>query len=112
ITLILVSLYSTAAFLLKIVIPLSLSRSLLSMINSPVSWLSRNTWVACKILSTRVVLPWSTWAMMAIFLICIICGLQRTGSVVFGFQRFLQNLRSGTRNILMSGFQPNEPGFI
>ena len=72
ITLIFTSLYVTEAFLLKMVIPRSFSRSLLSMIKSPVSWLSRKTLAVCKILSTRVVLPWSTWAIIAMFLIFII----------------------------------------
>lgn len=33
-------------------------------------WFSRKAWVALSIWSTSVVLPWSTWAMIAMFLIC------------------------------------------
>jgi len=35
--------------------------------------------VVCNILSTSVVLPWSTWAMIAMFLISIILFFQTSG---------------------------------
>src|SRR2546426_3319368 len=37
------------------------------MINVPTSWLSRKVWLCFKRASTSVVLPWSTWAMIATF---------------------------------------------
>ena len=71
--LILVPLYDTDTFLDTIVIPLSRSKSLLSMINSPVGRsLSLTTFPASIILSTNVVLPWSTCAIIAMFLISIL----------------------------------------
>src|SRR6478609_9100076 len=57
--------YRTAAFLARIVIPFSRSRSFESMTRSATSWLARNTPVCQSMASTNVVLPWSTWAMMA-----------------------------------------------
>src|SRR5438094_8496556 len=45
--------------------PFSRSRSLLSMISVPTSWLSRKVWLCFSSASTSVVLPWSTWAMIA-----------------------------------------------
>ena len=60
-------------FLAKIVIPLSLSWSLLSRMRSSKTWFSLKSFAEWIILSTKVVLPWSTWAMMAMFLIfCMI----------------------------------------
>ena len=47
--------------------PRSRSRSLESRIRSPWSWEARNWPDWRSIASTRVVLPWSTWAMMATF---------------------------------------------
>src|SRR5690606_13502792 len=70
--LILTSLYLTATFLETMVMPRSRSRSLLSRIRSPVCSLSLKRLVKCRILSTNVVFPWSTWAIIAMFLIfCI-----------------------------------------
>jgi hypothetical protein len=48
------------------VIPRSFSRSLESMARSSTRWLSRNVPDWRKSWSTSVVLPWSTWAMIAI----------------------------------------------
>ena len=45
--------------------PFSRSRSFESMISVPTSWLSRNVWLCFSNASTRVVFPWSTWAMIA-----------------------------------------------
>ncbi len=56
--------------------PRSRSRSLLSRISSPAFWFSRKRLPAKSILSTTVVLPWSTCAMIAMFLIfCIYVGV-------------------------------------
>ena len=55
----------TAVFLARIVMPFSRSRSMESMTRSLTSWLARNAPDCQSILSTRVVLPWSTWATMA-----------------------------------------------
>ena len=45
--------------------PFSRSRSVESMTRSTTSWLARNAPVWRSMASTRVVLPWSTWATMA-----------------------------------------------
>src|SRR5690606_2064808 len=66
------SLYFTDTFFETIVIPRSRSRSLLSNMSSPACSFSRKRLVKWRILSTSVVLPWSTCAMIAMFLIfCI-----------------------------------------
>src|SRR5574340_635291 len=48
------------------VMPRSFSRSLLSMTRSATCWWEANVPAWLSSLSTMVVLPWSTWAMMAI----------------------------------------------
>ena len=53
---------------LGIVIPFSRSRSIESITRSATSWPLRNAPVCHSIASTSVVLPWSTWAMIAMFL--------------------------------------------
>lgn len=63
--LIFLSLYVTAVFLDKIVIPRSRSRSLESMMRSSTFSFSRNTLLCANMESTSVVFPWSTCAMMA-----------------------------------------------
>ena len=50
----------------RMVMPRSRSRSLESMARSATRWFSRNEPDCCSSRSTSVVLPWSTWAMMAI----------------------------------------------
>src|SRR3954452_16002318 len=57
--------WRTAVFLARIVIPFSRSRSIESMTRSLTSWFSRNAPDCHSIASTRVVFPWSTWAMIA-----------------------------------------------
>ena len=47
------------------VMPRSRSRSFESMTRSATSWLARKTPLWRSRASTSVVLPWSTWAMMA-----------------------------------------------
>ena len=54
-----------AVFLARMVMPRSRSRSLESITRSATCWLSRKTCACRSRPSTRVVLPWSTWAMMA-----------------------------------------------
>src|SRR6478735_4340672 len=51
--------------LARMVMPRSRSRSFESITRSTVAALSRNTPVCLSMASTSVVLPWSTWAMMA-----------------------------------------------
>ena len=51
--------------LARMVMPRSRSRSLESMARSATFWLSRKAPDCFSSRSTRVVLPWSTWAMMA-----------------------------------------------
>jgi hypothetical protein len=54
-----------AVFFARIVIPRSRSRSLLSRMRSPARAASRKTFDCFNMPSTSVVLPWSTWAMIA-----------------------------------------------
>src|SRR5580698_9849305 len=54
-----------AVFLARIVIPRSRSSSFESMTRSTWCSLERNVPLCCSIASTSVVLPWSTWAMIA-----------------------------------------------
>ena len=63
--LILVPRHSTAVFLERIVMPRSRSSGLESRTRSPTTWPSRKTPAWRNIWSTSVVLPWSTWAMIA-----------------------------------------------
>ena len=57
--------HTTEVALARMVMPRSRSRSLVSITRSATRWLSRNAPDCCRSRSTRVVLPWSTWAMMA-----------------------------------------------
>ena len=57
--------WSTAVFLARMVMPFSRSRSIESITRFSTSWLARNAPDCQSIASTRVVFPWSTWAMMA-----------------------------------------------
>src|SRR6185503_18043653 len=56
-----------AQFLARIVMPRSRSRSLESMTRSTRCWCAAKVPDWRSSLSTRVVLPWSTWAMIAMF---------------------------------------------
>ena len=55
-----------AVFLAKMVIPRSCSNALESMTRSTSAARSPKVPDCCNSLSTRVVLPWSTWAIIAI----------------------------------------------
>src|SRR4051812_42797054 len=57
--------WRTAVFFARIVMPFSRSRSIESMTRSATSWFSRNAPDCHSMASTSVVLPWSTWAMIA-----------------------------------------------
>ncbi len=57
--------HSTEVALARMVMPRSFSRSLLSMTRSATRWFSRNEPDCFRSSSTRVVLPWSTCAMIA-----------------------------------------------
>ncbi len=59
------SFHTTEVALARMVMPRSRSRSFESITRSATRWLSRNAPDCCKSRSTSVVLPWSTWAMMA-----------------------------------------------
>ena len=63
--LILTPLWSTAVFLARMVMPFSRSRSPESMTRSLTDSLARKAPDCQSMASTRVVLPWSTWATMA-----------------------------------------------
>src|ERR1700760_2154471 len=65
--LILLSLNWIAVFLARMVIPRSFSSSFESITRSATASLARKVPAWRSMASTRVVLPWSTWAMMAIF---------------------------------------------
>jgi hypothetical protein len=56
-----------AVFFAMIVMPFSRSRSIESMIRSGTDSFARKMPPCQSIASTRVVFPWSTWAMMATF---------------------------------------------
>ena len=60
--------HRTAVFLARMVMPFSRSRSPESMTRSVTSWWAPNAPVWRSMASTSVVLPWSTWATMATFL--------------------------------------------
>ncbi len=60
--------HTTEVALARMVMPRSRSRSLESITRSATRWFSRNAPDCCSRRSTSVVLPWSTWAMMAMFL--------------------------------------------
>src|SRR5437762_9230163 len=59
--------YAMAVFLAMIVMPFSRSRSIESMIRSGTDSFWRKSPDCHSMASTRVVLPWSTWAMIAMF---------------------------------------------
>ena len=59
------SLYKTEVVFARIVIPRSASIGLLSSILSLICSLSLKVWEEVKRELTKVVFPWSTWAMMA-----------------------------------------------
>ena len=61
----LVPLVLTAVFFARMVMPFSRSRSFESITRSTTASLVRNTPAWRSMWSTRVVLPWSTWATMA-----------------------------------------------
>jgi hypothetical protein len=77
--LILCSPHRMDVFFDRIVMPRSRSSGLESITRSSTTWFSRNAPAWRSIWSTSVVLPWSTWAMMATFLI-IDSRARRAGS--------------------------------
>src|SRR6202451_318649 len=66
-----VSFQTSEVALARMVMPRSRSRSLESSARSAPRWFSRNEPDCCSRRSTRVVLPWSTWAIMAILRSCM-----------------------------------------
>ena len=68
---------TTEVALARMVIPRSRSRSFESMARSATCWLSRNVPLCFSRQSTRVVLPWSTCAMIATLRMSIICFVRR-----------------------------------
>ena len=62
----------TAQFLARMVMPRSRSMSLLSITRSAIFSFSRKVPLWRSSWSTSVVLPWSTWAMMAMLRICLV----------------------------------------
>ena len=85
-------------FLDRMVIPRSRSRSLLSRINSPVSFRESTAWHWWMMLSTRVVLPWSTWAMMAMFRMPFMGWCE--GEIAFAARRTCRLLQNTTIPVL------------
>ena len=55
----------TAVFLARMVMPFSRSRSIESITRFSTSWPTRKAPDCQSMASTRVVLPWSTWATIA-----------------------------------------------
>src|SRR5262249_16460284 len=68
--------YVMAVFLAMIVMPFSRSRSIESMIRSATAWFSRKRPDCQSMASTSVVLPWSTWAMIAMLRIDSPCSIR------------------------------------
>jgi len=62
---------TTEQFLAEMVMPLSFSRSMESITLSSISLPTLNTPLCLNMASTSVVFPWSTWAIIAIFLILL-----------------------------------------
>src|SRR6516162_5679230 len=67
------SCHTTEVHLARIVIPRSRSSSFESRARSATCWLARNAPLWRSIASTKVVLPWSTWAMIAMLRMSIKC---------------------------------------
>src|SRR5699024_2568229 len=87
--LILTSLYTQEQFLARMVMPRSRSMSPESITRSATCWLARNAPDCLSIWSTRVVLPWSTWAIMAM--------LRRFSRIIVSlFPLYCHNCRSHT----------------
>src|SRR4029077_16349884 len=100
----------TAVFLARIVIPFSRSRSIESITRSLTSWPLRKVPVCHSIASTSVVLPWSTWAMIAMFRRSsrvAVMSVPRVGDVgrrrVKGSRQNEARLRGGLRELLKRG---------
>ena len=89
-------------FLERMVMPRSRSRSLESSTSPLLSCPSRNSLPASIILSTNVVLPWSTCAMIAMFLMSCICFylnvLQKIGAKL---QKSLDKLAGFTEKLYL-----------
>src|SRR5688572_6217605 len=83
-----------AVFLARMVIPRSRSRSLESMTRSVSSWLARKTPLWRSMASTRVVLPWSTCAMIATLRSAVVSG------------GLLKNHRSYQTPVVLDGVDP------
>ena len=80
--------HSIDVHLAKMVIPRSFSRSFESMTRSSTCWFSRKLPLCAKIESIKVVLPWSTWAIMAILRISLGSLVMVISFWVFNFRRF------------------------
>ena len=74
-----VSCQTSEVALARMVMPRSRSRSLESSARSTTRWFSRNEPDCCRSRSTSVVLPWSTWAMMAMLRRFMRSSLNRYG---------------------------------
>src|SRR5207342_576216 len=74
-----------AVFFARMVMPFSRSRSPESMARSSTCWCSPKAPACQSILSTRVVLPWSTWATMA--------TLRMSARVFMGMRNSLSGFR-------------------
>src|ERR1700756_801310 len=73
-----------AVFLARIVMPRSRSSSFESMTRSATASLARNVPDWRSMASTRVVLPWSTWAMMA--MLRMGCDAVLTGGEILSYE--------------------------
>ena len=107
--------HCTEQFLAAMVMPLSLSRSILSIILSLISRPCLNRPLCLNMASTRVVLPWSTCAMIAMFLIVsffvVFFTLFTSISVtvigqrfpVYGFPAEMQLLKKARAQVQLTG---------
>src|SRR5206468_11724024 len=89
--LILISRQTTEVHLARIVMPRSRSSSLESSARSATCWLARNAPLWRSIASTSVVLPWSTWAMIAMLRMSI----RKTAGSAAGDQRMRGSDQAG-----------------
>ena len=78
--------HSTLVHLARMVMPRSRSRSLESSARSSMCWFSRTEPDCLRSWSTSVVLPWSTWAMMAMLRMSIKTGALWGGGLIDGRQ--------------------------
>src|SRR5512139_1768197 len=91
-----------------IVIPFSRSRSIESITRSGTAWCSRKMPLCFSIASTRVVFPWSTWAMIATLRMSAVDCFKGRGLREGAREEFPDRLPAVLRE--ETGPRPGEPG--